>query len=287
MLDINIITQPARMPLETTGLMVCNLINAWRARGLSVGVQVGPKNMTPAKVGFLHVNLTWIPQDYAACSGHFSRTINACALDISKRRVSSLMVRPGDGYHGPVIVKTDMNNRGLPEQKFNRSRLSSQLLWKASKIFRRNHHQRLLEGRRYPVFTDPGSVPDYFWSDARFIVEQYIPEMHGDETAVRYWLFLGDRSVQRILFANKEVAKSASRTHSEYLTGPVPDVLRRERQRLGLDFGRIDYVLKGGKPIILDANKTPGSGTIPEAVLPEFIEELAPGIDTFLADSNN
>ena len=35
------------------------------------------------------------------------------------------------------------------------------------------------------------------------------------------------------------------------------------REQMGFDYGKFDYVIHEGKPILLDANKTVGAGTLP------------------------
>ena len=56
-----------------------------------------------------HVN------EYGAVLDAHPRVVNRQVRDSSKRRVSRNLVRPGDGWEGPVIVKTDRNHGGLPE----------------------------------------------------------------------------------------------------------------------------------------------------------------------------
>ena len=34
------------------------------------------------------------------------------------------------------------------------------------------------------------------------------------------------------------------------------------RRRLSLDYGKIDYVMRGSTPIVLDVNKTMGAGNV-------------------------
>jgi hypothetical protein len=62
----------------------------------------------------------------------------------------------------------------------------------------------------------------------------------------------------------------------------VPDEIRAERERLGFDFGKFDFVIHDGRPILLDANKTPSTPADSPAVAPLYAY-LAEGIDGFLA----
>jgi hypothetical protein len=59
---------------------------------------------------------------------------------------------------------------------------------------------------------------------------------------------------------------------------PVPDELRERRTRLGFDYGKFDFVLHDGKPVLFDANFTP---TVPENLSEELslsAKELARGL---------
>jgi len=49
--------------------------------------------------------------------------VNGHLVDLSKRAVSRNLVRPGDAWPGPVIVKSDLNHGGVPERRaFGRER---------------------------------------------------------------------------------------------------------------------------------------------------------------------
>ena len=65
----------------------------------------------------------------------------------------------------------------------------------------------------------------------------------------------------------------------------MPDELRVVRAALGFDYGKFDFVLRNGKPILLDVNRTP---TVPPN-LSEVVRAqqgaLAKGLDSLLARS--
>jgi hypothetical protein len=56
---------------------------------------------------------------------------------------------------------------------------------------------------------------------------------------------------------------------------------RRVRLMLNLDYGRIDFVMNKGEPVVLDVNKTQGGGA---ALDPnrEQLKKIALGIGSFL-----
>jgi hypothetical protein len=101
--------------------------DVWRAAGHRVTVRHGPDADAPrvaADLAVLHVDLTRAPDDHVACVRAYPRTINAAVVDISKSAVSEHLVRPGDGYDGPVIVKTTWNCGGMRERQLARRRAS-------------------------------------------------------------------------------------------------------------------------------------------------------------------
>jgi hypothetical protein len=64
---------------------------------------------------------------------------------------------------------------------------------------------------------------------------------------------------------------------------PVPDELRAERQRLGFDYGKFDFVVRDDRPILFDANRTPSSPPPPvTAELTASNANLARGLDAWL-----
>ncbi|AHF00153.1 hypothetical protein [Thioalkalivibrio paradoxus] len=61
----------------------------------------------------------------------------------------------------------------------------------------------------------------------------------------------------------------------------IPPALRRTRNELGMDYGRFDYVMHDGNPVLLDVNKTMGGGA-PLRGYRQALAELAAGIEDFV-----
>lgn len=112
------------------------------------------------------------------------------------------------------------------------------------------------------------------------MVERFLPEMVGSQFALRVWLFFGEREYSVRMFSDSQIVKAKNISHYEYLDR-VPDSLRRERQRLGMDFGKFDYVEVNGEVILLDVNKTPTVGN--GGGRPGRLPGLADAIDGFIA----
>ncbi len=178
----------------------------------------------------------------------------------------------GDGWEGPVIVKTDANCGGLPELRWAQR--------EAAKGRRADVGLRSFAGP-YPLYDSPSRVPPEVWEDSQLLVERFLPERHGDGYATRAYVFFGDHERCNCLVGPHPIVKGAD-TFARFPV-PVPDEIREERRRLGFDFGKFDFVVHEGTPLLLDANRTPTmpSGAINEAVR-DGMRDLARGIASFL-----
>jgi len=71
--------------------------------------------------------------------------------------------------------------------------------------------------------------------------------------------FLGDRW-RCARLASPHALIKADRSVSVEQIEPHPEVLRW-REELNLDYGKLDYVVPDGEPVLLDVNKTTGATT--------------------------
>lgn len=137
-----------------------------------------------------------------------------------------------------------------------------------------------LNPRQYPILAHPGEVPAGVWNNEHLIVEKFLPEREDDLYFVRYWTFLGDRNMTGRYGSRNPIVKFGGIATPDMPVEPPPE-LRQWRERLGLDYGRLDYVMHDGRPVLLDVNKTPGGGDSIAAYQSRF-DVLATGIDSFL-----
>ena len=94
-------------------------------------------------------------------------------------------------------------------------------------------------------------------------------------------MFFGDRERCNRVVGRHPVVKASDAL--ERVPVDVPDEIRAFRRRLGFDYGKFDFVINEGRPVLLDVNRTP--------VVPENLGEamragmanLAPGIEGFLS----
>jgi hypothetical protein len=89
----------------------------WETRGIRVFVHRGDLNCSvSADVCFVHVDLSVVPPHYIEFASQYPNTINLHITDIRKTSYSRNRVIRGDGYDGPIIVKSSLNSAGLPER---------------------------------------------------------------------------------------------------------------------------------------------------------------------------
>jgi hypothetical protein len=250
--------------------MLSLLAGYWAEWGHQIFVASGTEGLPEADLAVLHVNLSRIPQHYADAANRYKRVVNGAALDIRKRTVSSNIVARDSDWSGPVIVKTDLNYHGLPEVWVSEAQHAGGFAVK------RTAPPPLPD---YPIFEGIRSVPDEIWSQPHLVVERFLPERHEEGFCVRTWVFFGERERCRRHLCTEPIVKARNLIASE--NSPVPDFIRGERERLGFDYGKFDFVIHEGEPILLDANKTPGSP--PNSPDTErAYREIAGGIDAML-----
>lgn len=256
--------------------MVARLADMWREKGYRV--TVGPAEILEADIGVVHVDRTEVPASLIPANPHRRPLLNAAITDISKRAISNRLLDPGSDYRGEVIVKTNANAFGARElrelSKLNPARVGRRLTrWLPWQLVRQ------LPKQSYPILPSARHVPGWVWRRDDLVVERFLPERVGRQFALRVWLFFGDREYGVRMFSDSGIVKAKNITHYEYLDR-VPESLRRERRRLGMDFGKFDYVVVDGEAILLDVNKTPtvGGGGGRSGRLPG----LADAIDDFL-----
>lgn len=208
-----------------------------------------------ADLCILHHDRTFLADDDIPLAPVGVRVLNGAVRDISKRRYSTLLLTPESGWTGPVILKTNLNHFGAPERRDGGKTLVGEL---RHLLARRSWRlARTLPKGGYPVLDSLRAVPDWVWRDPALIVEKFLPERKDGLYCLRGWLFFGEASYGYRLFATDPLVKLKSITGYEYIDTLPPEPVRRMRDEMAFDFGKFDYVIHDGEPILLDANKTP------------------------------
>jgi hypothetical protein len=260
------------------------IAEVWREWGCAVHVLRGTRAAAPAvDLVVPQIDLTTTPTPYRRYLERFPRVLNRRVVDISKRRVSGNLLRRGDSWDGPVIVKTDRNYGGLPEAKRAPWWSPGQL---ASRIQQRRHSTargdfrfvREIPTGEYPIFPNARSVPPSVWSNRYLVVERFVPEIVDGLFCLRACLCLGDVVLNRRLLSPRPVIKGSAERSEEM---PVLPALLEFRERFGLDYGKIDYVVHDGELCVLDVNRSPGVLADAE-VTDRICRKLAAGVRVWI-----
>jgi hypothetical protein len=234
--------------------LISRLAMIWQEQGHKI--TIGPPKRLDGDIGILHIDRTWISDTSLPDNPKGRLLLNGSILDISKRRISSNLLGRDYSYIGPVIIKTNANCFGWPE----RSATSSWTMLRFyQKVMEKNLSWRLKQQfppGGYPVLDSIGDIPACVWRRDDLVVEKFLPEMEGDEFVLRMWVFFGDKEYGIRMFSRNPVVKAGGITRYEYINN-VPDSIRKVRDKLGMDFGKFDYVIVNGDAVLLDVNKTP------------------------------
>jgi hypothetical protein len=230
--------------------LLFDVLGDLKRRGHSVRIVSGLSTRPDADIAVLHVDATRTPADYVDYARSFPLCLNIGPSDISKRRVSGALLGEGDAWQGPVIVKSNLNNRGIPETFLNRrsKRAGKQ------PPFPDMLNMPILQS--YEVYGSLGDVPDGVFERDDLVVEKFIPEQEPDGFAARFWVFCGESDRCTRYVSPNALVKASETIRREPV--PVPDEMRRLRRELGFDYGKFDFVMHEGRAVLLDANKTPG-----------------------------
>jgi len=241
------------------------MASAWRGMGLEAVVIHGIDERVEADLWLPHIDLTITPDDYRRFLDAQPRVVNRQVVDISKRRISNLLVHPGDGYRGPVIVKSNANYAGRPERRLlGDDRDHGRPPWRDHLGQLRNRlglgfdPRAPLDPNRYPIFASPDELPAGTFENPELVVERFVPERDGALYALRSCVFGGAETFNVRTASKRPVVKA--RTVVERAEVPVPDELEAIRALHGIDFGKLDYVLHEGTVQLLDVNPTPTFG---------------------------
>lgn len=225
----------------------------------------------PGDVALLHVDRTIVPDEYLALAQHYPRTINFGTGDISKRTVSRMILAPGDDWAGPVIVKNDLNCGGRMEYEHN---------LRAARRGLPPPNPGVTGIETYRVFDRTADIPDELLADPAMVVERFVPERDGDDYAMRTWVFMGPRERCTRFVTPAAISKAAAVIRHD--PAEVPAELRAERARLNFDYGKFDFVIHDGQPILLDANRTPGTATAIRELIEQGARNLAEGLHALI-----
>ncbi|MDR3692636.1 MAG: hypothetical protein P4L46_24865 [Fimbriimonas sp.] len=240
----------------------------WLRRRIAISIVTSEADYVPSDLGIMHVDLTRVPDELLALASRFPLTLNGKLDDSSKRHISrNLICRPSD-FDGPVIVKSNLNAGGWREAQLVNDRVAAGRGASASNDYR--------------VFECACDVPAAVWEGTDYVVERFLPERQGEFFCLRTWMFLGTSETNSRSLSREPVVKLSNIIGREVIS-EVPDEIRAMRAQFGFDFGKFDYAISDGRPVLYDVNRTPMVGGGPTSrALQGMIEVLSTGIDGFL-----
>lgn len=231
-----------KWPLSRYAVM--QIAKYWLEDGNKVIAVCGDKNYVPADIAIVHVDLSVVPDSYLELANKYPIALNKHVKDIRKSTVSDNLLRKNDNYSGKVIVKSDLNFAGWPE-RFATGTLRSQ------------QPVSFKLPTDYKIFNQLSDVPEEYFEQKDMVLEKFMPEKEGELYFIRNFLFLGDKNACYRAASYDPVCNSASLLSLE-ITEPHREVFEW-RESLKFDYGKFDYVVYKGKPVLLDANKTAGA----------------------------
>ena len=257
----------------------------WCELGYQVEYVFGPDAYIPADVAILHVDLSVVPDEYLALAARYPVCLNGKVSDIRKTAFSSNLLSPDDVCSGPVIVKSDLNNAGLPERYCRRLLARDRPRWQ-QRVMQwweesRGRDAGMQSASDYRVYDRLADVPVALRRDSSLVVERFLPEFEDGLYHMRLYQFLGDQESCARMGAKDPVVNAATHCRHEAVE-PHPAIVEL-RHAMHFDYGKFDYVIHDGQAILLDINKTVGTGGLertPERV--RLVRLRAQGICKYL-----
>ena len=236
---------------------IMHIAKYWQQAGHEVIPVFGTRKFVAADIAILHVDLSLVPREYVDLADRYPLCLNKNALDIRKSRISAQLLKPDDDYEGPVIIKSNENAAGVPE------RINGD--WRTRLIV---GCKRLLKGlgagtvihmqTDYRILDSLALVPRGIFDRSDLVVEKFLPERNAGFFCTRTYLFLGDGEACQLNFSNDPIVSWSNTIRTEFCA--VHPQAKQWRRELGFDYGKFDYVIHRGEAVLLDANKTTGSG---------------------------
>jgi hypothetical protein len=239
--------------------LIYEMAKIWQQDGYEVFYLRGTSEYLPADLIFLHVDLTVVPDSYLEFAHKYPRVINGNVKDIRKTTLNNNLLQLPEDWDGPVIVKSDYNCAGVPER--NRRGVWGKIEKKMLSLFNSmnidSHLPNFHSSTDYKIFNHLKDVPKILSNYPSIVIQKFIPEMEGDNYCVRTVSFLGDHMSPKKLIGPHPIVKGETATKADFNIKTDPEIVEKIKE-LKFDYGKFDYVLVDGKPILLDINKTVG-----------------------------
>lgn len=254
------------------------LADIWRERGEMVSFGETPPRHTDATI--VHTDYSQVDFDFLNLATPGVPLINGNAINILKSNVSQMLLAPDSKWDGPVLIKTNANAHAGEEYAYHGLDVPRLLKIFAGRVIPWQWTGEL-PFRQYPILDSMKHVPQWVWDDNRVVVEKFRPERDGELYVLRLWMFFGDKGYCMKVRGELPIVKSRKLVSVELVNDVPPEVVA-VRKKLGLDFGKIDFVMHDGKALVFDVNKTPTVFLNKQGKPGTFVRSLADGLDGLL-----
>ena len=265
-----------------------HIAEIWKKDGHNVDYIFGVDEHVPADIIIVHIDFSIVPQKYLDFAANYPIALNGKLSNICKSGFSKGLLKADSNWDGQVIVKSNLNHGGIQEQIY------SDTLRKPYADLYRRLISKIKRFMGYePVFSDPydykifeniSMVPKHWFHSSNAIVEKFVPEIENDLYHIRMFQILGDHWICERLASPKPIVKGGNCVKVE-IVEPDEEVFQWCRD-LQIDYGKLDYVVHNGKPVLLDVNKTIGAtGLINKKENDKKRQYLSEGISTYSTNS--
>ncbi len=264
---------------------IWHLAEIWRKENIEVIVLFGTDKYVPADLALLHVDLSVVSDEYLDFARRYPMVLNGNVKDIRKSSFSQIGVNADDKYNGKVIVKSNLNFGGEPERKLLGTPLSRLKLRVAMRVpwlsfLDRDPKSPFRLPTDYRIFDSPDLVPAQWFKREDVFVERFVPEIQNGLYCLRTYHFLGNRGGCVLRKSAHPIVNARTSLKSERRDIDVDPEIVKLAKAMRFDFGKFDYVMHEGQPVLLDVNKTPGVGKLPQYFA--MCREWASGIRCYL-----
>jgi hypothetical protein len=247
--------------LDLSCYTIYHLAELWRKCGFNVVYVYGVDKHVPADLIIVHIDFSIVPKEYLDYAANYPIALNGQLGNICKSGFSKGLLKSDSDWGGEVIVKSNFNYGGIQEQIYSNilRKPHVDLYWRViSKVKRIMGREPLFsDACDYKIFDKINLVPKHWFHSSKAIVEKFVPEMEDNLYHIRMFQVLGDRWTCERLASPDPIVKDANCVKVEVVE-PEAEVFEWCRE-LKLDYGKLDYVMRDGKPILLDVNKTIGA----------------------------
>lgn len=240
---------------------IYHLAELWRKSGFNVIYVYGVDKPVPADLIIVHIDFSIVPEEYLDYAANYPVALNGKLGNICKSGFSKGLLESDSDWGGEVIVKSDFNYGGIQEQIYSSilRKPHVDLYWRViSKVKRMMGREPLFSSAHdYKIFDKINRVPRPWFHSSNAIIEKFVPEIENDLYHIRMFMILGDRWTCERLASPDPIVKDENCVKVEVVE-PEAEVFEWCKE-LKLDYGKLDYVMRDGKPVLLDVNKTVGA----------------------------